>query len=227
MPRSAPSLRSYGERATAASGRRLELGTPMLRSGYGEGQTHERCVYSDLSPLTRIASCDAIPPLPAGGERWERSNRALERLDEVGLLPGEAALIVRRAAEMAVGRGARIDRAVEVEMGADTARGQVHRLGDSLLELVLGDLSGAVGVDVDRQRPRHADGVGELQGAAIGQTGGNDVLGDVARGIRDRAVDLGRILAGEGAAAMRGRATIGVDDDLAAGQAGIAVGTAD
>src|SRR6266436_2069404 len=98
-----------------------------------------------------------------------RSQRALERFGEVGLLPGEAALIVRRATEMAVGRGTRIDRPVEIEMAADTARGQVHGFGDGLFELVLGHLSGAVGVDVDRQRPRHADRVGELQGDAIGK----------------------------------------------------------
>jgi len=49
----------------------------------------------------------------------------------------------------------------------------------------------------------------------------------VARGIGGGAVDLGRVLAREGAAAMRGRATIGIDDDLAPSQAAIAVGAAD
>src|SRR3569623_1819638 len=62
---------------------------------------------------------------------------ALERFDEIGLLPGEAALVVGRTAEMTVGRGTRVDRTVQVEMGADAARGQVHRLGGGLLELVL------------------------------------------------------------------------------------------
>ena len=63
--------------------------------------------------------------------------------------------------------------------------------------------------------------------AAVGEAGGDDVLGEIARGIGGRAVDLGRVLAREGAAAMRGRAAIGVDDDLAAGEAAIAVGAAD
>src|SRR6185369_8712159 len=62
---------------------------------------------------------------------------------------------------------------------------------------------------------------------AIGKPGCNDVLGEIAGGVGGRAVDLGGVLTGEGAAAMRGRATIGVDDDLAAGEAGVAVGTAD
>ena len=82
-------------------------------------------------------------------------------------------------------------------------------------------------VGVDRQRPGDADGVGELQRAAVGEARGDDVLGEIARGIGGRAVDLGRVLAGEGAAAMRRRAAVGVDDDLAPGEAAIAVGAAD
>ena len=71
-----------------------------------------------------------------------------------------------------------------------------------------------MGVDVDRQRTRHADRVGELQRAAVGKTRRNDVLGDIARSVGSRTVDLGRILTGERAAAMRSRAAIGVADDL-------------
>src|SRR6202040_3803617 len=40
-------------------------------------------------------------------------------------------------------------------------------------------------------------------------------------------VDLGGVLAGEGAAAMRRRPAIGIDDDLAAGEAAVAVRPAD
>ena len=81
-------------------------------------------------------------------------------------------------------------------------------------------------VDIDRQRLGHADRIGELDGAAPGEAGGNHVLGEIAGGIGGGAVDLGRILAGEGAAAMRGGAAIGVDDDLAAGQPTVAIGAA-
>ena len=88
-------------------------------------------------------------------------------------------------------------------------------------------LAGAVGVDIDRQRLGDADGIGELDGAAVGDARRDDVLGQIARGIGRRAIDLGRVLAGEGAAAVRRRAAVGVDDDLAAGQPGVAVGTAD
>jgi hypothetical protein len=104
---------------------------------------------------------------------------------------------------------------------------QVHHLAQRLFELGFVDLAGAVQVDIDRQRLGHADGVGELDRAAVGETGGHDVLGEIARGIGGRAVDLGRILAREGAAAMRGCAAVGVDDDLAAGQAAVAIRAAD
>src|SRR4029453_1060201 len=112
-------------------------------------------------------------------------------------------------------------------MAADTARRQIHRLRSRLLELVFRHLSSAVGIDIDRQRSRHAHAVTKLQRAAVGETGRDDVLGDVARGISSRTVALGRILAGERAAPMRGRATIGVDNDLAAGETGIAIRTTD
>src|SRR5207248_3431447 len=51
---------------------------------------------------------------------------------------------------------------------------------------------------------------------ALGEAGRHDVLGHVARGIGARAVDLGGVLAREGAATVAGHAAVGVDDDLAA-----------
>ena len=86
---------------------------------------------------------------------------------------------------------------------------------------------GAEGLDQDRDRVGHADGVGDLDLAAAGGAGGDHVLGDPAGGVGGRAVDLGRVLAGEGAAAVAGHAAVGVDDDLATGEAGVADGTAD
>src|SRR6185437_14695275 len=64
--------------------------------------------------------------------------------------------------------------------------------------------------------------VADLYFAAVGDAGGDDVLGHVARGIGGRTVDLGRILAGERATTMAGPAAVGVHDDLAAGQAAVA-----
>src|SRR6478672_9764415 len=154
-------------------------------------------------------------------------HRALDLRGEVGLLPREAAVLFRLTAEMAVGGGAAIDRPVELERAPDIGRRQAEQLRQDLLELLLVDLAGAVRVDEHRHRVGDADRVGDLDRALVGDAGRDDVLGEIARGVSGRAVDLGRILAGEGAAAVRGIAAIGVDDDLAAGEAAVAVGTAD
>src|SRR5208282_5875408 len=63
--------------------------------------------------------------------------------------------------------------------------------------------------------------------AAIGQAGGHDVLGDVARHVCGGTIHLGRVLAAERAASVTPHATVSVYDDLASGQAGIAHGAAD
>src|SRR6266851_837151 len=155
------------------------------------------------------------------------SEGALQRVDEVEALPREAAIGFWLAAEMAIGRGPRINRLVEAEMGTDAARREIEKLLQQGRELVFVDLAGARRVDIDGKRFRYADGIGELDGAALGEAGGDDVLGEIARGVGRRAVDLGRILAGEGAAAMRRGAAIGVDDDLATGKSRIAVRATD
>ena len=85
----------------------------------------------------------------------------------------------------------------------------------------------AEGVHEHRERVRDADRVRDLDLAAVGEPGGDDVLRHVARGVRRRAVDLRRVLAGERATAVRRGAAVGVDDDLAAGQAGVAHRAAD
>src|SRR6185437_7604416 len=91
-------------------------------------------------------------PLRRNMREARSADRAAQRVGEVGLLPREAAVGVGRAAEMAVGRGARIDRPVELEVLADAARREVHHVAERLLDLGLGDLPGALQVDIDRQR---------------------------------------------------------------------------
>ena len=74
---------------------------------------------------------------------------------------------------------------------------------------------------------RHADGVRHLHLAAAGGAAGHDVLGHPAGRVRSRTVDLARVLAAERAATVAAHAAVGVDDDLAAGEAGVAVGATD
>lgn len=69
-------------------------------------------------------------------------------------------------------------------MAANARRRQVHILADRSFDLVFRNtLAGAMQVDIDRQRLSDADGVGELDRAAVGKAGGDDVLGEVAGGI--------------------------------------------
>ena len=128
---------------------------------------------------------------------------------------------------MAVVGGLRVDRTAQLELADDLggleAEGLLHRGLDGLL----GNRGGAEGVDVDRDGIGMADRVGELNLAACGETGCYDILGHVAAHVGCGTVYLGRILSGEGASAVATHATIGVDDDLAAGETGVALGSAD
>src|SRR5690606_26128679 len=98
---------------------------------------------------------------------------------------------------------------------------------DVVGETVVLDLSGAEGVDKNTHRASDADCVGDLDFAPVGDTRSHDVLGDVARVVTSRTINLRRILAAECAAAVTTHAAVGVDDDLATGETGVAAGTAD
>ena len=63
-------------------------------------------------------------------------------------------------------------------------------------------LARAKGFDVDGYRMSYADCISKLQFAFVSQAGSDDVLGNIARCISSRAVDLCGILTGESAAAM-------------------------
>src|SRR5699024_1178248 len=123
--------------------------------------------------------------------------------------------------------GLREDRAQQVE-GVDQCGGpQVEDRAHGGGDLVVRAGTGAEGLHVQPHRFGDADRVGDLHLAAFGEAGGHHVLGDPAHRVGARAVDLRGVLAGEGAAAVTGHAPVGVDDDLAAGQAGVPLGPAD
>src|SRR5581483_12490229 len=65
------------------------------------------------------------------------------------------------------------------------------------------------------------DRVRHLHFGAVGQAGGDDVLGHVTARIRRRTVHFGWVLAGERTATVPGEPTIGIHDDLPTGQASI------
>ena len=78
-------------------------------------------------------------------------------------------------------------------------------------------------IDINRQGLRDTNGIRKLNGAALGKTGRNDIFCQIARRIGGRAVYFGRVFARKCAAAMRRRASISVDNNFTAGQAGIAI----
>src|SRR5258706_4352238 len=172
-----------------------------------------------LTPSQRASSAIAADPKPL--------DSLLERFGEIRPLPGEAAIIFRVAAEVAIRRGAGVDRPVEVQVPPDPTGREAHDLAQASLQLVLADFGRAVGVDVDRQRLGDADAVRELDRAAVGKTGGYDVLGEIAGRIGSRAVDFGRVLAREGAATVGSSAAIRIDYDLAPRETRVTVRSAD
>src|SRR6266540_4664707 len=146
--------------------------------------------------------------------------RPAQRIGAVGALPRQLDV---GAAKVAVGSSLAVDRPTQTQVADDRAGPQVEVFVHQLDDHFLGDLVGAEALAADRERAGHADRIGQLQLEAVGQAGGHDVLGHPARRIGRAAVDLRWILARERAAAMARDAAIRVDDDLAAGQARVAV----
>ena len=144
-------------------------------------------------------------------------------VDFIDVFPGEVRI---GAAEMAVSRGLLEDGPLQFQI-LDHGRGlEAEGVLDDLQELVFRDDRGVVSVDHDGQRVGQADGVGHLDFAALGQARGHHVFGHVAQHVGGGAVHLGGVFAGEGAAAVIAPAAVGVDDDLAAGDAAVAQGAA-
>src|SRR5262249_16288591 len=120
-----------------------------------------------------------------------------------------------------------IDRAAQFQRINNAARRQREILADERYQPIFAKLAGAKRVYEDADRLGDADGIGQLYFATFRQAGSDGVFSDVTRDIGSRAIHLGGIFAGEGAAAVPAHATVGIHDDLASGQAGIAHGAAD
>mmetsp|Transcript_19833 Transcript_19833/g.58928 ORF Transcript_19833/g.58928 Transcript_19833/m.58928 type:complete len:436 (-) Transcript_19833:199-1506(-) len=143
------------------------------------------------------------------------------------LLPGEVWVVT---AEVTVGRRllvAPVAAAAQVERLGHHSRAEVEVLLDNLQRLGIRLGAGAIGVHEDGQRVGQADCVRDLEQAAACEARRDDRLGDLAAHVRGGAVHLGRVLAREGAAAVRAPAAIRVDNDLATCEAGVAMRAAD
>lgn len=126
---------------------------------------------------------------------------------------------------MAVLGGLEVDGAVQVELSDNDTRSEIEVLEDDLDELVRGLLGSAVRVDIDGEGLSNTNGVGELDKSSSGETSSNEGLGDPSSNVGSRSIDLGVILARESTTTVSTPATVGVDNDLSAGQTGITLGT--
>ena len=197
----------------------------LLGDGVVEGPVQVRQGHVDDDPgHSRQARGTRVVGWSGGVQRCYAPTAERRASTRSSALPGQVDV---GAAEVAVGRRRGVDRPQQVQVAHDRAGAQVEHRGDGLLEHVVGDGAGAEGLDEQADRVRGADRVGDLHLAALGQAGGDDVLGHPAHRVGRGAVDLRRVLAREGAAAVAGHAAVGVDDDLATGQPGVAHGAAD
>src|ERR1035441_2434746 len=98
--------------------------------------------------------------------KWWLAHRALDGVGEIGLFPGEAAVLVGGAAEMAVGRGAPIDRAAELEGAADIGRPQREQLVRIVFSPGKAPVLAGAGAERAVGRGAPIDRAAELEGAA-------------------------------------------------------------
>ena len=84
---------------------------------------------------------------------------------------------------------------------------------------------GAERLDEQTDRLGLADGVRDLHLDLGGEPRRDDILGHPPHRVARGSVNLRRVLAGERPAAVAGVATVGVDDDLAAGEPGVTHGS--
>lgn len=134
---------------------------------------------------------------------------------------------------MAVAGGRFVDRAEQVEVFDNAARGEIVT-GDSAVFVVGGfwivdkrDLFGdATDDDGALKRLVVADSVGKADEDFVGFSSAKIIDGNAARHVGGGAVDFGRIFAGESAATNGDARAVVVDDKFAAGESGVGFETA-
>src|SRR5262245_50175162 len=180
--------------------------TPARRSGvrsYVNGRSSDR---RGRSTQTKIGPVRTASGGESGTVSWAASAEgAAELIRAIGRLPGELL-----ATEVAVRGGVLVDRALQVQVADDRRRSEAEGLPHDLDELVRVHALCPERVDRERDRVRRADRVRDLDLEPLGGARGDEVLRHVPRHVRGRAVDLGRILAREAAAAVRRHPAVAV-----------------
>ena len=142
----------------------------------------------------------------------------------VSFFPGDVCILLTEVT--IVGR-LPIDRTAELQLADDLGGFESEGLSDRHLNGLFRNRGCTEGVDVDGDRIGMSDGVGELHFAAFGKPGCDDILGDIPAHIGGGTIDLGRILSGESSTPMPPHSSISIDDDLATGEAGVTLRSAD
>lgn len=142
-------------------------------------------------------------------------------LELLGLLPREALV----STEVAVLGRLAVDGLGQVKLLNDDTGSEVEVVPNDLDELLRRLLRSAVRVDVDGKGLSNTNSVRELDESTSAETGVDQRLGNPSADVGGRSIDLGEILAGEGTTTVGTPATVRVNDDLAAGQTGITLGT--
>src|SRR5687768_6422793 len=114
-----------------------------------------------------------------------------QRFGFVRLLPGKAVFV---ATEMPVSRCGFVDWPAQVQVLNNSSRCKFKIVAHELRQRSFADASGAGSVDQHGNGIGDANGIRKVDQATIGESGSDDVLGDIAGHVCSRAVDLRRIL---------------------------------
>src|SRR5579885_2890463 len=106
----------------------------------------------------------SLAVLPASDHVRCSPDGALERFDFIQPLPGGVNVC---AAKVAVGSGGLVDGAPQVEALNDACRAQVEMLADQSDQFFVADFARAKGLHKDRERASNANGIGDLNLAAV------------------------------------------------------------
>lgn len=127
---------------------------------------------------------------------------------------------------MAVLGSSGVDGLGKVKLLDNDTRTQVEVVPDDLDQLLRGLVGGTVGLNEDRERVSDTNGIRELDKGTTGELSADERLGDPTGDVSGGTVNLGVVLSGESTTTVSTPATVGVDDDLTAGQTGVTLGTA-
>lgn len=137
-------------------------------------------------------------------------------LESLGLLPAEVLV-----GEVTVLCGLEVDWLGQIKLLDNDTRSKVKVGVDDLDELVRGLGRGTIRINEDGKGLGDTNGVGELDKCTAGELSIDQRLCDPSSKVGSRSVDLGEILSRESTTSMGTPSTIGVDDDLTAGQTSI------